>query len=168
VGATGPAGQPGPAGPPGIRVDAPFVRRVNWRHDQPHRGAILRELQIELSDSLDSEVLDARSQLVQVWFEPDISRGQRQLVNPLWVLNGELAYPDERTMVWTWALSGDEELVKLLESTPGRVLIRVHCNLMTDRDRRVFSSTPDALLRRDIEPHLPGGVLESWIFLRAG
>ena len=168
AGPAGPAGSPGPQGAPGagIDIDAPFVTKVSWRHDAPNPTTILRALQLELSSSLDASVIDRRTQLIQVWFEPDST--DQQVVNPLWVLTGSTTFLNERSLQWTWSLAGIATAVKRLESTRGRILVRVHTNLMFDKEQRAFSCTADALLQRTLKPHLPGGTLESWFTLVAG
>jgi hypothetical protein len=44
---------------------------------------------------------------------------------------------------------------------PGRVLVRIRCGYLLDKEGRSYSAAPDTLIRA-ATPHIPGGILESW------
>jgi hypothetical protein len=122
-------------------------------------------LKINLSRSLHAEVQDQVPQVMQVWFEPSSRPGQGGLGAPLplQVLEGRIQLTPQ-TLTWTSAHAANA-LAETFRGG-GRVLIRLHCGFLYDANRRPFSAAPEAVLTLD-SLRLPGGVLETWFFVRA-
>jgi hypothetical protein len=171
-GAKGNPGDPGPAGPPGPGLDQDwsFVTRVSWKHgttvDPATAAKLLLALRGDLSSPLLPALLDAQPQLLQVWFEPLQELGPAAPVAPpaLKVVNGQLKLAGQ-TLAWAATLTSDVLTRALIGG--GRVLIRIHCGNLIDTRKRVFSAATDALFGAD-SLRLPGGVLESWFFVKGG
>jgi len=171
-GPPGPQGEQGPVGPPGPGLDQdwPIINRVSWPHREtmgPDQAiSLLQGLKCNLSRSLHPEIQNAPPEVVQVWFEPLPDRaattGQAGPPLPILTLAGSLQVTPQ-TLSWT-ALHSAGLLMESL-SRGGRVHIRVHCGHIYDAKRRPFSAALDAILELD-SLRLPGGVLESWFFIK--
>jgi hypothetical protein len=142
---------------------------VSWQHgstvDPVTAAKLLLALRGSLSSPLLPAVLDAQPQLVQVWFEPLQELGQTAPGTPaLKVVNGQLKLASQ---TFTWAATLASDVLTRALVAGGRVLIRIHCGNLIDAKKRVFSAATDALF--DAESlRLPGGVLESWFFVKPG
>jgi hypothetical protein len=171
AGVVGPAGSAGPAGPPGPGLDQSwaFVSKVSWQHGAtvtlPQAQQLLQGLHADLSAPLLADLVTAQPQLMQVWFEPARSAaGAAQLSAPILVIQGKLVLAAQ-LLTWT-ATPTPDGLVGTL-APGGRLIIRIHCGNLLDALKRVFSAATDALFPA-VSLRLPGGVLESWFFVRAG
>ena len=171
----GPAGAKGDRGEPGQGVDPawPFVAKVSWKQgvDLTPTKALntVSSLTCRLSEPLDSSISQSGPQVMQVWFEPDSwvnPRGSDLVKVPAQILtlHGRLSIESE-SLVWT--LRDDRARVVFFFKQGGRVLIRVHCGHLLDRQQRPFSGSLDGVLGMQ-SPHTPGGTLESWFFVSAG
>jgi hypothetical protein len=159
----------GPQGPPGdIDQDWGVIRRINWPHDQiislGEASALLQGgLQVTLSRSLDVTQQQAIPAVFEVWFQADPTAAQTAPANPLPILSlfGVLRVTPQ-TISWIPIMNAD-----ILKATlrPGRLLVRVHCGVLIDAKQRQFSSTLAAILGIT-GVTLPGGVFESWFFMR--
>jgi hypothetical protein len=69
--------------------------------------------------------------------------------------------------VLQWAVADSPEALKRIMLSGGRVLIRIHCGHMFAQDKRPFSAALDAVTGFSTL-HVPGGVFESWFFVKAG
>jgi collagen triple helix repeat protein len=169
----GPAGGPGAAGPagpagPGLDQDWAFISKVSWQHGATVTPALavqlLLAMRCDLSRTVLPEMIKVQPQLLQVWFEPTQNPSVPQPAGLL-VIDGQLTLATQ-LLTWVPTLSADL-LTKALLGTGGRVVIRIHCGNLLDGNRRVFSAATDALFSA-ISLRLPGGVLESWFFVRGG
>ena len=172
AGPVGPAGAIGPQGPQGepgeIDQDWGLIRKINWPHDQTisvSQGSTLLQggLQITLSRSLDVTLQEKPPNVFEIWFQPDPTVNQTAPQNPLPILSffGSLRVTPQ-TMMWTPLMNAD-----VIKATmrPGRLLVRVHCGPLIDAKQRQFSSTLSVILGTT-GLVLPGGVFESWFFMR--
>jgi len=82
------------------------------------------------------------------------------------VIDGHLTLAAQ-SLAWVPTLNIDLLTRVLLSAAGGRILIRIHCGNLLDGNRRVFSAATDALFSA-ISLRLPGGVLESWFFIKGG
>jgi len=106
-------------------------------------------------------------QVVQVWFEPKPPQMPDGSVGPptvMRVLDGQVRLTPQ-TISWITS-HPDPGLTEIL-APGGRILIRVHCPNLFDKDRRPFSATLAGVLNLT-GPHPPGGVFESWWFVGKG
>ena len=65
----------------------------------------------------------------------------------------------------TWTCAHPTGVLAQVLSQGGRVLVRIHCGHLFDAKRRAFSAALDAILTLD-SLRLPGGVFESWFFVK--
>jgi len=145
---------------------------VNWKHDATvptdEAARQLEKLSIQLSHPLHPDQLQIPPQVVQVWFEVGIGMPSSQLTLPgLLVIRGTVKTASQE-LTWSHALNVPGTTANPLPSllkVGGRLLIRIHCGLLLDPDRRPFSATLQAL-HGFKAPLLPGGVFESWFFVR--
>ena len=160
----------GPAGP-GLDQDWAVIAKVNWRHDATlaasEAATLLQALKCNLSRSLHPELQSASPDVVQVWFEP-LSKGTAatgQAGPPLAILtlNGDVQATPQTL---SWVCAHPAGLLSESLARGGRVLIRIHCGYLYDAKRRPFSAALDAILQPLDTLHLPGGVLESWFFIK--
>ncbi|HLB75852.1 MAG TPA: hypothetical protein VJO72_02350 [Candidatus Dormibacteraeota bacterium] len=149
--------------------DWPFIGAVNWRHGVTLTAAdtskLLHDLECSLSVPLDTTVLESAPQVFHVWFEPKpatLPDGTVAAPTVLRVLDGR-AKMSPVIVVWGTTHT-DASLTELL-STGGRILVRVQCPNLYDAKRRPFSATLAGVLKL-AGPHPPGGVLESWWFVK--
>ncbi len=82
----------------------------------------------------------------------------------LFTVHGRIAY-GEANLDWG-TTDADQGLTNLMMQG-ARVLIRVHCGLLGDTDKRVFSSSLRSIVPWDAPP-LPGGIFESWFHVNRG
>lgn len=136
----------------------PFIRAVNWKHDAPNPPAALQKMRFTLSHKVANEIVDRQPQIVQVWLEPTAPAEAGQF-EPLRVLPGRC---EVRSALITWSPLVTRGLGAALKGK--RILVRVHCGLFFDTERRIFSAAPDALVSIT-SPHTPGGVWEGWFTL---
>jgi hypothetical protein len=141
------------------------VANVSWSHAQPTDTSLFRKpLGIQLSAPINSIVRELDSQVVEVWFEPDLAPDTGAAgPAPIFVIHGATTFP--RPDLIEWLLSDSLDSVLRLLVAGGRVLIRIHVGHMLDDRMRPFSADPRALLRRSVPP-FTGSTLESWVFLR--
>jgi hypothetical protein len=71
------------------------------------------------------------------------------------------------TDVIVWSRADNDDLLARVLSSGGRLIIRIHCGHLLDHERRPFSSSLDGVLGSQ-SPHAPGGVHETWMFVRGG
>ena len=129
-------------------------------------GAILLLLD-SLEFTLSTPLADASLQTnggepVQVWFEADRA-GQRAL-SPVLSIPGKISLSDRLVR---WSAGVPAGTLREAFGTGGRVLFRLHCGAIMDSDQRPYSNSLEQLIGSK-GPRLPGGVLESWVFVRGG
>ncbi len=172
AGPAGPQGGPGPQGPPGPGLDQDWaiIARVNWTHAATlaatEAATLLQALKCNLSRSLHADLQTAPPQVVQVWFEPlskGAAAGQAGPPLPILTLNGDVQVTPQ-TLVWVAATPAGTLSETLTRG--GRILIRIHCGYLYDAKRRPFSAALDAILQQMDTLRFPGGVLESWFFIK--
>ena len=178
AGSEGPAGPQGPQGPQGpagagLDLDWGTIESFTWKHDDripiPDAIAVLKRLRIRLSKPLHPETRQAASEVIQVWIEPvgtSVTTGNSTATLPssLFTVHGRISY-GEANLDWG-TTDADQGLTNLMMQG-ARVLIRVHCGLLGDTDKRVFSSSLRSLVPWDAPP-LPGGIFESWFHVNRG
>ena len=171
MGPPGPQGEQGPVGPsgPGLDQDWAIIARVNWKHgvtvDAGLTATLLQALKCNLSRSLHAELQETQPDVVQVWFEPSsiqTAAGQAGPPAPILTFSGDVQMTPQ-TLSWTSTHPADVLMETLKRG--GRVLIRIHCAHLYDAKRRPFSAALDAVLTVD-SLRLPGGVFESWFFVK--
>jgi hypothetical protein len=147
-----------------------FIRAVSWPHGRivssDQAISELKGLRTRLSKSILPELVEQPLQLMQVWYEPapiDPTGGQRP-PSPVAILTlvGTFTMTPQTTSWSTVHAPGD--LLKLF-SSPGRLLIRIHMGLLMDVNKRQFSASLEALLGAT-SVRVPGGVFESWFFIK--
>lgn len=100
---------------------------------------------------------------MEVWYQPDPGANPTAAPVPLPIVSvfGTLKITPQ-TIGWTANLpAGTFE--KILRT--GRVLIRIHCDVLIDAKQRQFSSTLTGILGTT-GLILPGGVFESWFLIK--
>jgi hypothetical protein len=143
---------------------------VSWSHGAtlaaPQAVQLLQGLKCDLSRALLADLVTAQPQLMQVWFEPARNPTPTNTAPPssLMTIDGKLLLAPQTL---TWAITQTPELLQRTLIAGGRVLIRIHCGNLLDAQKRVFSAATDALFQA-VSLRLPGGVLESWFFVKAG
>jgi hypothetical protein len=159
-------GPQGPAGP-GLELDLGEVVEINW----PHGGQLTARkaadllgsrLHMNLNRSLSGEIQERQPQIVQVWVEPVMPQQRVARAAPIVTVFGKTRLTPQ-TIDWNTPL--DVEALGQFLLPGSRVLIRVHMGTVYDGDRRPFSSMLRSVLRLSTPP-VPGGVLESWFFIR--
>jgi hypothetical protein len=168
-GPQGPVGPQGPQGIPGeIDEDWGLIRKINWPHDQTmsvSQATLLLQggLQVTLSRSLDPTLQEKPPNVFEIWFQADPSANPTAPQNPIAIVSffGSLRVTPQ-TITWTTLMDAN-----VLKATmrPGRLLVRVHCGPLIDSKQRQFSSTLSVILG-NTGLILPGGVFESWFFMR--
>lgn len=168
LGPAGPQGEPGPQGPPGPGLDQDwgFIAKVSWEHGATvsvgQALEILQSLRCRLSRSLHAELQELPPLVIHVWFEPlPTPEGQRALTTLL-VLDGQAQVTPQ---ILAWASRHPAPVLSQALTPGGRILIRIHCGHLFDSKRRPFSASLDAILSLD-SLRLPGGVFESWFFVK--
>ena len=129
----------------------------------PQAAGILRALRIRPSSPIHPDVITANPQVVEVWFQPkapSTNVGTTVVV----VVNGTTKLQADAI---NWAADAPTTLTQVL-AQGGRVLIRVHCGHLMDAEKRVFSGSVDGVTGFESEVRAPGGVFESWFFVRLG
>lgn len=182
-GARGDPGAPGVQGSPGVGLekDWPFIQDINWKHGATvgvaeAQGALISTngLVIALSHTLAAAVIQKQPQIVEVWYQTE-ARGQvagttanilGSSPGTVMVLHGTSKLQADGRVI-TWAASDHPQLLQRVLSIGGKILIRVHCGHIFDKDGRPFSSALDVLTGVKTL-HVPGGVFESWFFVKAG
>jgi hypothetical protein len=148
------------------------VTKVSWKHgvtvSASQAAQLLAGLRADLSRDLLPDLLTAQPQVLQVWFEPPlpllpIIPSVPQLAG-IFTMDGALRVAAQQ-LTWTAALTAD--ILTRVFAGGGRLLLRIHCGNLLDGRRRVFSAATDSLFAAETL-HLPGGVLESWFFVKAG
>lgn len=170
AGPPGPAGARGPAGPPGEGLDPtwPTTSKINWQHDSTiapdAAAALLASIGISMSAPFSERTRELQPQALQVLFEPSAKAGANAQLSVMMSVPGTLKLS---TSAGRWRTTvGRDPLTEVL-STGGRIWLRWHCGaLLDDKDRPMSASTD--VLHGTESPHAPGGVLESWFFVRAG
>ncbi len=174
----------------GVVLNLPSISGFNWPHGDilqiPASILQLHELKCDLSHDLHSCFFEGqlRLQVVQVWFEPlwdlDGLLGQPhplQTADPLDLaqkaLSGRVNINEPRKLSWE-VVHNDDFLWDVLAAgrttgVTGRILIRIHCSILFDDERRPFSPRLDMLYNvNGIQPPYPlGGIFESWFFVEA-
>jgi hypothetical protein len=165
-GSPGPQGAAGPAGE-GLDPEWPIVDAVSWEHaaqlSLPDVLVLLQRLQFKVSSpfsDISREV--SGGDPVQVWFEP--VRADVPAAAPILALPGKITLDEIEV---TWTTTADPGLLREQLGRGGRLLVRLHCGAITDRDSRPYSNSLERLVGSK-GPRVPGGVLESWVFVQGG
>ncbi|HYJ84702.1 MAG TPA: collagen-like protein [Pyrinomonadaceae bacterium] len=153
-----------------LTMDWPFITDVSWAHGQTVTPAdalkAISSIRVGLSHPLFSFTLKLRAPVIQVWFEMDVVTQSGTTLQmqpgPVLVLHGTLKYESQ---AMSWTPSDTPESTQLRLSQGGRVLIRIHCGFLFDNEKRAFSAALDAVSEMK-SFHVPGGVFESWFFVR--
>lgn len=146
------------------------MRAVSWPHNQTidavQATAELKKLSLRLSRSLDQSVQDAQPQVVEVWFGSNpvqsATGGPSDRPGPMLMLQGS-AKLSAQTI--NWATVHKDDTLKSVFASGGRVSIRVHCDVLIDQKQKQFSASLAPMLNVQGMP-LPGGVFDSWFFLK--
>lgn len=117
---------------------------------------------MNLSRSLSGEIQERQPQIVQVWVEPVMPQQRVARAAPIVTVFGKTRITPQ-TIDWKTPL--DVEALGQFLLPGSRVLIRVHMGTVYDDERQPFSSLLRSVLRLRTPP-VPGGVLESWFFIR--
>jgi hypothetical protein len=170
-GPAGPKGDTGAAGPagPGLDQDWAVIKAISWTHNDtvnPAQAfARLAALKCNLTKSIHPDLVTAQPQICQVWFEPAVAVTTAGAVAPaILTFEGKLQFTPQTL---TWAISIDQGSVTKMIAAGGRVLVRIHCGTIFDTNKRTFSAGLDLILGAT-SLRLPGGVFESWFFVKAG
>ncbi|OGB94488.1 MAG: hypothetical protein A2Z31_08260 [candidate division NC10 bacterium RBG_16_65_8] len=143
---------------------------MNWKHEATlgadQAAALLQAIKCNLSRSLHGEIQQAPPAVVQVWFEPlpraTLTSSQVSLPIPIVTLIGKI---DVTPQTLNWTCGHPTGVLTEALSPGGRVSIRIHCGYLYDAKRRPFSAAPDAIIALE-SLRLPGGVFESWFFVK--
>jgi Collagen triple helix repeat (20 copies) len=182
-GAKGDKGDPGAVGAQGLPgsgldKDWPFIKGVNWKHGTimavaDAQNALVAGLSVAFSQALAAAILEQQPPVVEVWFESEL-KALLQVTTaaisapspgPIFVLHGSSKFVNKTQITWT-----PSDHVQHLQRTltlGGKILIRIHCGHLFTDDKRPFSSALDAVTGVPTL-HVPGGVFESWFFVKAG
>ena len=131
----------------------------------PDSVKLLHNLSCTVSAPLDTSVLESVPQVFHVWFEPKpatLPDGTIAAPTVLRVMDGRVRFAPQ---VVTWGTTHTDPSLNELLSPGGRVLVRVQCPNLYDAERRPLSATLAGLLKL-AGPHPPGGVFESWWFVK--
>jgi hypothetical protein len=183
AGAAGAKGDPGAVGAQGLPgagldKDWPFIKGVTWKHGTTTAAAdaqnvLVAGLSIAFSQALAGTIIEQQPPVVEVWFESEL-KALLQVTTaaisapspgPIFVLHGSSKFVNKTQITWT-----PSDHVQHLQRTltlGGKILIRIHCGHLFTDDKRPFSSALDAVTGVPTL-HVPGGVFESWFFVKAG
>jgi len=121
---------------------------------------LLDDIHVTLNRSMDAATQQSQPHVVNVWFE---SHDPGQLPQPMIAIIGVMKYSPQ-TAAWVTRHTVDE-LTRILSRRLGRILIRFNCNYLFDLKGRAISASTD-VIHRTGSPPLPGGVFESWFWVR--
>lgn len=145
---------------------------MSWPHGKTvgidEAVAILKRCRAALSTPLDGRTIETAPRCVQVWHEPDarIITGRRTIQIPAEIRTLHTSVNFARQEV-NFAVVDEEGQLKENFTQGGRILIRVHCGHLLSDDNRPFSASLDGVLGTR-SPHAPGGVHETWFFVKGG
>jgi len=181
-GTNGAKGDPGVKGDKGDRGDQgigldrdwPSIKSVSWKQanvqtNQETLGT-LSGLRIILTEALLPAVIEQQPQVVEVWFESDL-----RLVLPNATAPFLVPAPGPMTVIHgtskldsnfiSWSVTDNPFHLNRTLNPGGKILIRVHCGHLFAADKRPFSAALDVITGIPTL-HAPGGVFESWFFVR--
>lgn len=146
-----------------------MIRKINWPHDQTigiaQATTLLQGgLQVTLSRSLIAAQQEAPPNVFEVWFQPDSTvnpAGGQDTPLPIVSIFGALRVTPQ-TITWVPSISAAAFKTMM---RPGRLLVRVHCGVLTDAKSRQFSATLSAALGL-VGLVISGGVFESWFLVK--
>ena len=183
-GAKGDKGDPGVKGDKGDRGERgqgldeewPSIRSVSWKQAntlslQETQGA-LAGIRIILTEPLLPAVIQQQPQVVEVWFESDLRQLLPQTTapvpasapGPISVIHGTAKLDGN---VISWGVTDHPTHLTRSLTQGGKILIRIHCGHLFTTTKRPFSAALDAVTGFP-SLHAPGGVFESWFFVKAG
>jgi hypothetical protein len=153
----------GPPGPASV-FDATFISKTTWAHASTVVAQSVVPLRLSASTSrpLRADQVESPPAAVQVWFEPGDS--QANAPQPILVVHGTLRLGSSNL---DWASNDSSDALFRMFARGGRLLIRIHCTNLLDRDGNMLSAATDAF-RLGEALHIPGGVFESWFFVQPG
>jgi hypothetical protein len=167
-GIQGPRGAQGPAGP-GLDAEWPFIKEVSWPHGAtlPSNEVTqaLSKLSVVLSHKLLPQIIKTQPQVVQVWFELETASqtgGNTTVPATQLALHGSLKF-DGQSLIWS--ATDSPESLKRIFAAGGRLQIRVHCGYLITTDQRPISAALDVVTGFGTL-HVPGGIFESWFFVK--
>ena len=120
----------------------------------------MKDIRITITRSLSPAVQKNTPVVIQVWYEP---LGGTHPPQPIIALDGTMKYSPQ-TIGWTTRHTADD-FVKIFANGLGRILIRVHCWYLLDLKGKPVSSSPELIIASGLPP-LPGGVFESWFWVK--
>jgi hypothetical protein len=148
-----------------------YVAKVNWPHNGTAPTALLSQLTVSLSVPFGARVLQFKPPMpiIQVWVETGGTSATPAAPQPsaLLVLHGTTTFSTDNTTLTWKATDALDVLNRTAQTTGARILVRIHCWLLTDAQNVIFSAAPDAILGL-ATPKVPGGILESWFSLPKG
>lgn len=147
---------------------------MNWKHESTITGtaaiALLKQIQIVLSDPLNQPAGTVLPQVIQVWYEQDSILKTVANVSPpttIFTIHGTTALAATGGPGLTWTCKDDSASLTAAFGAGGRLLVRVHCGFLFTTDGRNFSAALDCVTGIGTIK-VPGGIFESWIFVKAG
>ena len=143
-----------------------MIRATSWKHDDVVDAAtalaLLDDISITLTRSLDTSSLPNEPRMMQVWYE---RIEPRQSPAAVVSLDGTVKV-SARIVRWG-SNHQPNDVLKILSAPLGRILVRVHCSYLLDQKKKPISSTPEVVLQAGF-PAMPGGIFESWFFVKGG
>jgi hypothetical protein len=146
---------------------------VSWKHGVTlaisDALTAIRQVTITPSQAVNATAPTSSSQVVQIWFEPDPAPTPAGAVaalapSTIFTIHGTAVL---NTAGLVWSRKDDDAILTKVFVNGGRVLIRLHCGMLISTDGRNFSAALDTLTQQ-ASPHVPGGVFESWFFVKGG
>jgi hypothetical protein len=141
---------------------------VSWTHEARLNASdglgVLREMKITFSTPIHRTIRERRPEAMQVWLEPlPVTTAAAAQTGPsqLFTVHGRLAYEQQALL---WRMTDTEALLTRHLESGVRVLIRIHCGVLADASKRIYSATLRALIDFETLP-VPGGIFESWFFV---
>jgi hypothetical protein len=170
-GAPGPKGDKGDKGDPGtgVDLDVTMVGSVPWKQGDsigmPEGLKFLTNpIVVTFTNTLLVDTALPVQQAVEVWVHQSTINAQA-VPPPIIALHGNVGIAANTV---TWTPSDAATSARLLIGAGGRVMIRIHCGLIYDKAKRPVSACLNAIAAFKNPIPVPGGVFESWFFVKAG
>lgn len=121
---------------------------------------MLDDIHLTLTRSLDVSVQRAQPHVTNIWYE---THDPAIAPQPLFPLIGGMKYTAQ-TVMWV-SQHNPNDLVRIFSRHMGRILIRFNCNFLLDQKGRAISSCTDVIVPTG-SPPMPGGIFESWFWIK--